>query len=185
MFFVPYVQCLVLFLHFPINSNFKFSQKATPELLQKLKLRKLPTFYTFRRRKKVLQKRKKIIYKMLEIFLNFSVDFKFSTSPEINTSPYCRQKFLFLKKSVNLIVLKWKFIMHLFISVKKKKYIFTFLWLFREFELLSVFLFEHRDLKGVERFVFEAGWISSSLVSWWRAWELSWKTSYRVSLLEP
>ena len=120
MFFVPYVQCLVLFLHFPINSNFKFSQKATPELLQKLKLRKLPTFYTFRRRKKVLQKRKKIIYKMLEIFLNFSVDFKFSTSPEINTSPYCRQKFLFLKKISKLNSFKMK-IQHAFIYFCSKK----------------------------------------------------------------
>ena len=42
---------------------------------------------------------------------------------------------------------------------------FTFLLLFRQFELLSVFLFEHLDLKGVERFIFEAGLISSSLVS--------------------
>ena len=97
MFFVPYIQCLVLFLHFPTNSNFKLSRNFLSS--EKQENDQHFTHSEEDWRKKVLQKIKKIIHKMFEIFLNFSVDFKFSTSPEINTSPYCRQKFLFLKNS--------------------------------------------------------------------------------------
>ena len=96
-FFVPYIQCLVLFLHFPTNSNFKLYRNFYNSEKQENDQHFIHSEEDWS--KKVLQKIKKIIHKMFEIFLNFSVDFKFSTSPEINTSPYCRQKFLFLKKT--------------------------------------------------------------------------------------